>query len=240
VEGELSIDNYRPLLHNPAKQFTFRGIKPDQTFSLELIPRPPHAQVSPVVLSITALWLLLGGLGKRSRRGFGTLRLQKDVDSLPLKLDTYRDVEAFENVLLQTISEALKEVQNYISTLRITPALLSNPPAFPILHANHTKILLCKKPFPTWEDAMRTFWNLLRSNPYRGDPVFGFAGSAGRQASPLHLRIVKIGDKYHLLMTAFRSRFAGSSPNWRKLQDFLSDCCQKWQGTWIMGGSATW
>jgi len=240
IDGEVQFDAYRPLLHNPAKQFTFSGIKPDQTFSLELVPRLPHTQVSPVVLSVTALWLLLGGLGKRSRRGFGTLRLQKDVEGLPLKPDAYRDTESFENALQQTIEKALGEIKNYISTLEIIHGASSNPPEFPILHPDHTKIILCKHPFPTWEHAMKNFWGLLRSNDYRDNSVFGYAGSAGRQASPLHLRIVKIEKNYHLLMTAFRSRFAGSPPNWTSIRNFLHDCRQKWQGTWIMGGSAAW
>ncbi|WP_161541367.1 type III-B CRISPR module RAMP protein Cmr1 [Rhodothermus marinus] len=240
IGGEVQFDSYRPLLHNPEKKFTFMGIQPDQAFSLELIPRPPHTQVSPIVLSVTALWLLLGGLGKRSRRGFGTLRLQNEVESFLFTPEAYKDASELETTLRQVIQQAQDQARNLISTLKIAPGTFRIPPDFPVLHSDHTQILFCKYPFATWEKAMMAFWRLLRSHPYRDDRVFGFAGSAGRQASPLHLRIVKIGNKYHLLMTAFRSRFAWSSPNWRKLQDFLSDCCQKWQGTWIMRGTAAW
>jgi CRISPR-associated protein Cmr1 len=237
IGGEVQFDSYRPLLHNPEKKFTFMGIQPDQAFSLELIPRPPHTQISPIVLSVTALWLLLGGLGKRSRRGFGTLRLQNAVGSFPFTSEAYKNAgELIKNV----IDQAQTEARNLACSLKLTSGKPSTPPGFPILHPDHTKVLICEHPFATWEKAMEAFWELLRSNSYRDNPVFGFAGGAGRQASPLHLRIVRIEGRYHLLMTAFRSRFAGSHPNWRKLQDFLSDCCQKWQGTWIMRGTAAW
>jgi len=240
VAGNVKHASYRPLLHNPQKTFTFSGIKPGETFSLEVVPRRPYESVSPIVIFTTALWLLLGGVGKRARRGFGTLRLQNEVASFPFTPKVYKDASELETTLRRVIEQAQAEARNLTSALKVASGTLGTPPAFPILHPDHTKILLCKYPFATWEEAMKAFWELLRSNQYRNDPVFGFAGSGGRQASPLHLRVVKIGSKYHLLMTAFRSRFAGSSPNWTKLQDFLNDCAQKWQGIWIMGGSTKW
>jgi len=240
VAGHIKHGSYRPLLHNPSKKFTFEGIKPGEVFSLELLPRRPYGSVSAMVVCTTALWLLLGGLGRRSRRGFGTLRLQNEVASFPFKPEVYRNVDEFEKTLQQVIKEARDKVDKHISALEIAQSTPSTPPAFPILHDKHTKILFCKHPFATWEDAMKAFWGLLRSSPYRDDSVFGFAGGGGRQASPLHLRIVKIENNYHLLMTAFRSRFASNPPEWTKLQDFLNDCAQKWKGIWIMGGRTKW
>jgi CRISPR-associated protein Cmr1 len=240
VAGNVKHASYRPLLHNPQKTFTFSGIKPGETFSLEVVPRRPYESVSPIVISTTALWLLLGGVGKRSRRGFGTLRLQNEVASFPFTPKVYKDASELETTLRRVIEQAQAEARNLTSALKVASGTSGTPPAFPILQPDHTKILLCKQQFATWEDAMRDFWGLLRSNPYRDDAVFGFAGSGGRQASPLHLRIVKTDKGYHLLMTAFRSCFAGSSPNWTKLQDFLNDCAQKWEGIWIMGGSTKW
>jgi CRISPR-associated protein Cmr1 len=243
VAGNVKHASYRPLLHNPQKTFTFSGIKPGETFSLEVVPRRPYESVSHIVISTTALWLLLGGVGKRSRRGFGTLRLQNEVEGFPFTPKAYKDASELETILKQVIQKTQAEARNLTSKLGIPSGAPSTPPTFPILHPDHTKILFCKHPFATWEEAMKAFWKLLRSNQYRDDRVFGFAGSGGRQASPLHLRIVKIGDKYHLLMTAFQSCFAcfaGSPPNWAKLQNFLENCYNEWQGTWIMGESTKW
>jgi len=240
VAGSVQHSSYRPLLHNPNKAFTFKGIRPGETFSLELIPRPPHKSVDPIVVSTIALWLLLGGLGRRSRRGFGTLRLQNEVASFPFTPKAYKDASELETILRRVIEQAQAEARNLTSSLKLASGTPSTPPAFPILHSDHTKILFCKHPFTTWEKAMEAFWRLLRSNPYRDDRVFGFADRGGRQASPLHLRIVKIGNKNHLLMTAFRSRFAFNQPNWAKLQNFLEDCYRNWQGTWIMGETTQW
>ena len=240
VAGNVKHASYRPLLHNPQKTFTFSGIKPGETFSLEVVPRRPYESVSPIVISTTALWLLLGGVGKRSRRGFGTLRLQNEVASFPFTPKVYKDASELETTLRRVIEQAEAETRNLTSALKVASGTFGTPPAFPILRPDHTKILLCKQQFASWEDAMRDFWGLLRSNRYRDDAVFGFAGSGRRQASPLHLRIVRTDKGYHLLMTAFRSCFAGSSPDWTKLQNFLNDCAQKWEGIWIMGGSTKW
>jgi len=240
VAGNVKHASYRPLLHNPQKTFTFSGIKPGETFSLEVVPRRPYESVSPIVISTTALWLLLGGVGKRSRRGFGTLRLQNEVASFPFTPKVYKDASELETTLRRVIEQAEAEARNLTSALKVASGTFGTPPAFPILRPDHTKILLCKQQFASWEDAMRDFWGLLRSNRYRDDAVFGFAGSGRRQASPLHLRIVRTDKGYHLLMTAFRSCFAGSSPDWTKLQNFLNDCAQKWEGIWILGVSAKW
>ncbi len=240
VAGHIKHGSYRPLLHNPSKKFTFEGIKSGEVFSLELLPRRPYGSVSAMVVCTTALWLLLGGLGRRSRRGFGTLRLQEGMEDFPFKPEVYRNIDKFQNTLNQIIKDAQEKAKEHISTLKIASDTPSTLPDFPILHNAHTKILLCKHPFSTWEKAMEDFWGLLRSSPYRDDSVFGLAGKDGRQASPLHLRIVKIENNYHLLMTAFRSRFARTSPNWAKLQDFLNDRCKRGHGVWIMGGSTKW
>jgi CRISPR-associated protein Cmr1 len=240
VAGNVQQDPYRPLLHNSQKSFTFNGIKPSETFSLELVPRRPYTSVSRIVLFTIALWFLLGGVGKRSRRGFGTLRLQKAEDFPPFTPEDYQNAAKFQMALDQVITKAQTEAQTLTSILKIATDVPGTPPAFPILHPDHTRILFCKHQLPTWDEAMKNFWDLLRSEKYRDDRVFGFTGGAGRQASPLHLRVVKIGSKYHLLMTAFRSRFASSPPNWRKLENFLKDCAQSWQGTWIMRGNTSW
>jgi CRISPR-associated protein Cmr1 len=240
VTGNVRHADYRPLLHNPKKTFTFKGIMPGETFSLELVPRPPYNSVSPVVASTTALWLLLGGVGKRARRGFGTLRLRENEEDFLFTPEAYKDVEEFKKILGQVIKQAQDDAKSFISALSIAPGSFSPTPTFPIFHPDYIKILLCKQQFEKWEQAMKEFWSLLRSDPYRDDPVFGFAGNIGRQASPLHLRIVKIESKYHLLMTAFRSRFASSSPDWKKLQEFLNDCKKNWKGTWLIGENHSW
>ena len=240
VAGNVQHAPYRPLPHNPKKAFSFEGIKPGETFSLELNPRRPYTSLTPIMLYTTALWLLLGGAGKRSRRGFGTLRLKKRIDDFPFTPEDYSNLSRFQSTLKQVIKEAENEAKKHTTALGIVSGAPGTPPAFPILHSDHTKILLCERQFESWEKAMEDCWRLLRSSPYRDNPVFGFAGKGGRQASPLHLRIVKIGNKYHPLMTAFRSRFKDSSPDWAKLQNFMEACCNNWQGTWIMGESTKW
>jgi len=106
VAGNVHQDPYRPLLHNSRKSFTFNGIKPSETFSLELVPRRPYTSVSRIVLFTTALWFLLGGVGKRSRRGFGTLRLQKATEDFPFTPEVYQNAAKFQMALDQVITKA--------------------------------------------------------------------------------------------------------------------------------------
>jgi hypothetical protein len=87
---------------------------------------------------------------------------------------------------------------------------------------------------------MKAFWSVLRSDPYRDNRVFGFAGNAGRQASSLHLRIVKLGKHYHMLLAAFQVHFVSQQPSWGVMQKFLDECKQKWEGEWAFGGDVPW
>lgn len=69
LEGRLEPGEYRPLPHSDNKQFTLNGFKPGQTFELILSARKNLE----LYADILELSLILGGVGKRSRRGFGSV-----------------------------------------------------------------------------------------------------------------------------------------------------------------------
>jgi len=108
------------------------------------------------------------------------------------------------------------------------------------LHNQYAKVLFCKKSFTMWEEAMKAFWSVLRSDSYRDNQVFGFVDRGHRQASPLHLRIVKLGKGYHILFAAFQVQFASQQPSWGMMQKLLDECKQKWEGEWAFGGDVPW
>lgn len=240
LTGESQAQAYRLLLHNPTKSFTAQGIMPGKLLTLTLAPRSPYRSIPEVVCGALLLFLLFGGLGKRSRRGFGSFVVRSSNDGFPTRLPDYSSADGFRNQLPFLIQQAINLTKFHMETLGLKSGTLGNPPRFAVLHDLHTKILFCKKPFRSWEDAMKSFWNVLRSDRYRDNRVFGFAGNAGRQASPLHLRIVKLGQDYHILMTAFRLHFAGQQPSWEMMQEFLNESKQKWDGEWVFGGDTRW
>lgn len=240
LTGESQAQAYRSLIHNPGKLFTVQGIMPGKLLTLILAPRPPYHSVPEVVCGALLLFLLFGGLGKRSRRGFGSFVVRSSNDGFPTRLPDYSSADEFCKQLPLLIEQAINLAKFHMETLGLNCGTLDNPPRFAVLYDLHAKILFCKKPFRSWEEAMKSFWNVLRSDRYRDNRAFGFAGNAGRQASPLHLRIVKLGQDYHILMTAFRLRFAGQQPSWEVMQEFLNESKQKWDGEWVFGGDTRW
>lgn len=234
--------SYRPLLHNPRRTFKFDGFKPKQKFVLKLSSRLGSQFDLQDLTPCLLLFLLLGGLGRRSRRGFGTLKAENIISHDKNGIQeiigpNYTDIESFASAA----RDIFKRRSKITSILDHKPVKSStSTPKFPIFDNDHTKVLLCKQPFKRWEDAMTQFWGKLRSSPYRNDRVFG--KESPRQASPLHLRVIQVGDSdaYYLLMTAFRTRFKQGRPNWKRLEDFLKDCQSSWSGTFLHGGHTSW
>ena len=240
LTGEIQAQDYRPLLHNPNKLFTIKGITPGKLLNLTLAPRPPYCSIPEVVCGAFLLFLLFGGLGKRSRRGFGSFVARSFSEGFAVSLPDYSTANGYSERLSSLVNKAMDLGRSHLRKLGLSSGTLSNPPRFAVLHDQHAKILFCKKSFGSWEDAMKSFWKVLRSDPYRDNRVFGFAGNAGRQASPLHLRIVKLGQNYHLLITAFRVHFAGQQPSWGVMQEFLNESKEKLNGEWVFGGDRKW
>lgn len=239
--GEAQGQLFRPLLHSPSKNFTFPGVPPGKRLTLALSARPPHPTVPDGAIAAALVFALLGGLGKRSRRGFGSFVLSSNSEGFPLQPSHYATADSFFAQLSSLINDAVSNAQSLVTKLRLVPGRFSSAPDFPVLHQQHAKVLFCREGFNNWEEAMKNFWTVLRSNSYRDNPVFGFAGKAGRQASPLHLRIVKIGNAYHLLLTVFHIRFAGQQqPKWDVMRKFLDKCCKNWDGVCAFGSDAKW
>ncbi len=239
VEGNPQRGQFRPLLHNPEKTFRLHAFEPEQSLKLTLAPRICSTSIPEVAVWCLLVWLLLGGLGKRSRRGFGSFMLASASQNFPLAPSDYASYVTFAEKLQVIMRHALAKAEAFARELQLDIADPLDPPQFPILHQRYAKVLLCEKPFSSWEEAMKAFWELRRSNEYRKNRVFGLAGNE-RQASPLHLRIVKVGEGYHPLFIAFRMRFAGEQPSWQVMQNFLDECRKRWQGRWVFGGDERW
>jgi len=240
LAGDDQAGAFRPLLHNPQKTFTLQGIRPGQQLTLTLAARPPDSFISDAAYAALLIFVLLGGLGKRSRRGFGSFIIRPGSENHPFSVPDYTNTDHFAEQLPLLIQEAREKTKSLVQKLGLASRVPNDPPQFPIIHERYCKVLFCKNQFNSWEGAMKDFWGLLRSNKYKDNPVFGFAGKAGRQGSPLHVRIVRINDKYHLLCSAFKLRFEKAQPSWNIMEQFLEECCQRWNGSWAFGGSSTW
>lgn len=156
-----------------------------------------------------ALWLLchLGGLGRRSRRGFGSLQIVEG--ELALKANTS-----------MKLAEALKQWLDI--NLRATSPKQSRVPRFPILHPKWAQIRVCKREFEDWQEAIR--FVMEKAHKYK-DAALG--SGAPRQASPVHVHVAKLlNGKYTFVLTTMLSQLnpnPKAKADRQKLVDFLEE-----------------
>jgi len=202
---ELKWWEYNPLLHKPDHdvRFRFNGFVPNQSFEIHLLGRNREA----LEQAKKALQLLcyLGGLGRRSRRGFGSLQIIDGELAL-----TAKNVEELANALKQKL----------VSILPSSFATLLDVPPFPILHPDWAQIKVCSQEFESWEEAIGLI--MKNAHNYKNHAL----GNANpRQASPVHVHVTKLSTgKYALVLTTMLSQLNPrlSGVNRQKLVDFLN------------------
>jgi CRISPR-associated protein Cmr1 len=213
ANGDLKHNEYNPLPHKPDKEvrFRFKGFKPNQRFEIRLFSRDQQA----LEQAKKALWLLcyLGGLGRRSRRGFGSLQITEGESAL-----TARTAKELGDALKQRLDAILPSL--FVE--------LSRVPRFPILHPNWAQIKVCTQEFDSdselegWEKAIK--FVMEKAHEHK-NPALGNA--TPRQASPVHVHVTRLSTgKYALVLTTMLSQLntqlAGRA-NHQKLGDFLND-----------------
>jgi CRISPR-associated protein Cmr1 len=194
-----------PLPHHKERKFRgFNGFNPGQQFEVCLLS---HDEVA-LQQAQKALLLLcyLGGLGRRSRRGFGSLQITDG--ELALTAKTAKE-----------LGNALK--QRLDAILPSSSAKLTDVPRFPILHEKWAQIKVCDEEFSDWEQAIK--FVMKRAHQHK-NPALGFANP--RQASPVHVHVTRLSTgKYALVLTTMLSqlnpKLSGADP--QKLVDFLND-----------------
>lgn len=151
VESQLQFAKYFMLPHREEptgedidRRLRTTAIGPDSQFLLDLLTKP-GAAVPSGMLDALRLWHLLGGLGKRSRRGFGALQ----TDLLP-EFSSSDQLATYTRDFL-TLIIAIKEPWT------------SPIPKFPVLHQEHVRVLVCHKPYSSYEDAMITLLGLTQN-----------------------------------------------------------------------------
>jgi CRISPR-associated protein Cmr1 len=209
----------------PARDAIGPGVK----FKVEL----SFARADAVPLVLPSLWLfsMLGGLGNRARRGFGSLALTPDEQTTEavqkLGLDfSYPDKPLKD--IKDTLEACLKKAHGYFTSYAPT---ISSPPSaqFPVLSKAQAKLWLIKPQdgfWSSWSNAM----NDLREHIYRGykrSKRLQEIGSANpRLASPLIIQIKRAAqDKYFGVLLVFdeqhnKQQYLGA--NWSDFISFLN------------------
>lgn len=162
-----------------------------------------RAHTSPVVWATAKatvrLALLLGGIGARSRRGYGSCRVVLEGDNPVLQPV---DLSAYAQHIQNTLHEALTATRSLAEQQQ--RAILAEPPSGPAgFHfprfSKNGHIYVGEAPYATPAEALRdlmlnltaTGLNLGSHNPRRASPVWG--------------RVIQVGQQYHLLFTVLAS-----------------------------------
>ena len=201
---------------NPSKQALVEGT----SFQLQMLPRLGFKHLPDEAIQTLLLMLHLGGLGNRSRRGFGSLQLVS-VGQSGLSLVSEHLQGFVQQAVIPQDGNALAGYLRNLLTL-FAPKAGSTIPQYPVLDTSNAKVIVCKTPYSAgrhqhpYAQPMLAFWGELHSGSYAHQPEFG--GIKPRQASPIILHLAQTEAGTHLVITAFRS-FHG---NWSLVQDFLN------------------
>jgi len=216
-----------------------------QQFDLILSPRPGLRALPDEVVAATLLWLYLGGLGKRARRGFGSLQLVKwaadDGVICPTARECLPDGQPADAAALRTYVGALL---NWVGGVtRQPPGTWSAPSDYPILHPDVAGVRVSEAVkgynLTDYHQAMVPFWiESLRSvdKGLKDNDAYGYAHGQKRRASPFHLHIAHSGQGYHQVFTTFWSDPApNGTAGWTKLGNLLTDVENEFGATNLWG-----
>jgi len=196
------------------------ALKADQKFDLQIVTRPGVAIPDDALMALK-VWSLLGGVGKRSRRMFGAIRLtSKDT----LWYATPKTPDDLAGLIKQTLTQSINK-----------PAPLGKDPAWPTLHPKYSWVVVGRDAYENTEQANTALFNLLRGS-YRADErSFGHA-MGGRRASPLHAQVRLIGQEYYPVLTALRAGPPDRDIKWDVVARFMKDAEDRFNGTTVWGG----
>jgi CRISPR-associated protein Cmr1 len=227
-----------------------------QVFQLVISPRPGLSDIPSQLTAALLLWLNLGGLGKRSRRGFGSLQVREvKVEGVRLDAQALKLLQAQLNVRNGAELQAhIEKVVNWCVGTVPETAVFSNLAPYPILSNGVANVIVCKASpdngelAKRYQQAMIPFWvDILRNETIglKDDHAYGHADNrmqVKRRASPLHLHIAKTSDGFHLISTTFWSEPDPKETNpkagWKKVSELLTvltDPSGRWQGKVVWG-----
>ena len=198
----LQCGDFRPLPHSDAKKFQFKCFNPASKFKIIVTG---HENIH----KLFEFSLILGGLGKRSRRGFGSLLFESGYDNLLDKLLDFTEKINPENIYKKSDTDNKEEIE--ISK--------DYPEAcYPYLK----KIQIGKK-YRDMECLLKIIGNSSHNN---NSDYTGFAKGSLRFSSPIYVSITKKNSAYvpviSTLNPSFDTRQNQQSPIPDKSESFIA------------------
>ncbi|MCX7724319.1 MAG: type III-B CRISPR module RAMP protein Cmr1 [Thermodesulfovibrio sp.] len=210
------ITYYQPLPHHKRnscpidkqkdcrKAFTSKAIRYDKKVDIIFsFPENLTAQME----SLIYLTFTLGGFGKRSRRGFGSIEIIKPTFEI--------NTDNLLNALNKINNSYEINTSSFISGIQVIKNKKYHGGDYPWIR----EVILSKKEFDSSDDVLRLIG--LASHKHR-DPSLGNANP--RMASPVYVSVVKIKNKLHPIITILNSAFPTKDRyNIQKQKDFIKE-----------------
>jgi CRISPR-associated protein Cmr1 len=198
---QISFSSYRPLPHSQTKKFTFSCIEVDSTFKIFLKGEENFLTIFKNVLFLSTI---LGGFGKRSRRGFGSVAI---IEPEELNLENLQKEE-----LLSKILDTLNQIDNHYE---ISSSKIVNKKS----GGNYPWIIEIEigNKHDDWETLLKKIGNATHNHK---NPSLG--NSSPRMASPIYVSVVKLKYGFYSIVTTLKSYFPQnySRYNFSKQNDF--------------------
>jgi len=193
--------SYPPLPHSQAKRFNFPCISENSTF--EIVMRGEEEFLN-IFKDVFFLSTILGGFGKRSRRGFGSIKIIE-----PKEMNSENSQK---EVLLRKILEILNQIDSHYeiqSSKIVNKKLGGNYPWI--------KEIEIGKEHNDWKTLLRKIGDATHKHK---NPSLG--NSSPRMASPIYVSVVKLKDGYYPIVTTLNSYFPQNYGGWNlnKQNDF--------------------
>ena len=153
--------------------------------------------------SIAKLGFLLGGVGNRSRRGFGSIRYQNW---------NFQTAPEIQQKVYQTL-DSISPGQFRQNTNEIQVNSTSPFPNYPVIRS----IYFGTKLWNDFEDLLNRIGQA--THDHNKDGALGYAKNLQRLASPIHVRIQTVGGKYLPIVTQLHSIY--TSLVLTKQKDFI-------------------
>jgi CRISPR-associated protein Cmr1 len=206
LQKSLNSQSHLILPHHPESKGQRKAFSEGQSFELILRARfPIEPDIWQAALASLELGLAFGGLGLRSRRGYGTLKITSVKEQqLPIFKD---DLESYCREITGSMASALRSLAG-----RLEIPILPEPPAGPCQYpcaSKSAEVLISNVRYHTAMEAVIGFMQVVPQNPSLGRI------SRPRQASPLWVRPVQMDKSdFCLLFTLLPSIFPGANYPW--------------------------
>ncbi|MYC75357.1 type III-B CRISPR module RAMP protein Cmr1 [Candidatus Poribacteria bacterium] len=190
-----STAQYAPLPHKA--NFQSQAYRPNERFNLTIMS-PELSKYE----NIATLSFLLGGVGSRSRRGFGSIRYQNW---------NFQNIDELQNEVYQTLDGISPGRFQSIHRIEVITGNLPDYPAIQAIHFGNTLS----------DDVGALLRRIGQATHNHSHNALGSINP--RMASPVHVRVQKIGNQFVPIVTQLNSVFPDRPPhNYNQRQhDFI-------------------